>query len=114
MPTSMAPTPSLDNGSTGLAEESTTSARRFPHRTRAVRFEEKGAFTEAAIGDAMERLMHGRTTFMIAHRLGTLETCALRLELDQRRHVGAWPLAPQVGGGRLATLPVRRSWEAGS
>jgi len=31
--------------------------------------------TEAAIIDAMERLMQGRTTFMIAHRLTTLESC---------------------------------------
>jgi ATP-binding cassette subfamily B protein len=25
--------------------------------------------------EAMERLMHGRTTFMIAHRRSTLEIC---------------------------------------
>jgi ATP-binding cassette subfamily B protein len=38
--------------------------------------------TEAAIMDAMERLMHGRTTFMIAHRLGTLANCDARLEIE--------------------------------
>lgn len=38
--------------------------------------------TEAAIVEAMQRLMHGRTTFMIAHRLSTLETCNMRLEIE--------------------------------
>ena len=36
------------------------------------------ANTEAAIMEAMERLMQGRTTFMIAHRLSTLENCDAR------------------------------------
>ncbi len=43
--------------------------------------------TEAAIMEAMERLMYGRTTFMIAHRLSTLETCDLRLEIEDGRLV---------------------------
>jgi ATP-binding cassette subfamily B protein len=38
--------------------------------------------TEATIVDAMERLMAGRTAFMIAHRLSTLESCELRLRVD--------------------------------
>jgi ATP-binding cassette subfamily B protein len=38
--------------------------------------------TETAIIDAMERLMAGRTTFIVAHRLSTLETCNLRLHVD--------------------------------
>ncbi len=37
--------------------------------------------TEAAIVDAMERLMVDRTVFMIAHRPTTLERCNVRLEL---------------------------------
>ena len=37
--------------------------------------------TEELVMAALERLMAGRTTFMIAHRLSTLETCDLRLEL---------------------------------
>jgi ATP-binding cassette subfamily B protein len=37
--------------------------------------------TEAAILEAMARLMTGRTTFMIAHRLSTLGSCDLQLEL---------------------------------
>jgi len=43
--------------------------------------------TEAAIMAATERLMLGRTTFVIAHRLSTLEGCDLRLHLDAGRIV---------------------------
>ena len=43
--------------------------------------------TEAAIMEAMERLMNGRTTFMIAHRLSTLENCDKRLEIEDGRIV---------------------------
>lgn len=38
--------------------------------------------TEIGIMEAMDRLMHGRTTFMIAHRLTTLENCDLLLTLE--------------------------------
>ena len=38
--------------------------------------------TEAVILDALERLMIGRTTFMIAHRLSTLHHAGLILVLD--------------------------------
>ena len=41
--------------------------------------------TEALIMDALERLMQGRTTFVIAHRLGTLDHCDMVLVLDQGR-----------------------------
>ncbi len=41
--------------------------------------------SEAAITDAMTRLVHGRTTFMIAHRLTTLEKCDLRLHVEEGR-----------------------------
>ena len=34
---------------------------------------------------ALHRLMGGRTTFMIAHRLSTLEVCSLRLHLEHGR-----------------------------
>jgi ATP-binding cassette subfamily B protein len=43
--------------------------------------------TEAVIMDAMQRLMQGRTTFMIAHRLSTLDTCDRVLELEGGRLV---------------------------
>jgi ATP-binding cassette subfamily B protein len=38
--------------------------------------------TEAAIMDALDRLMRGRTTFIIAHRLATLDGCDVRLRLE--------------------------------
>ena len=38
--------------------------------------------TETAILEAMDRLMQGRTAFMIAHRLRTLERCNLLLVLE--------------------------------
>jgi ATP-binding cassette subfamily B protein len=38
--------------------------------------------TETAIIDAMERLMEGRTTFIVAHRLSTLEKCNLRVHVE--------------------------------
>ena len=49
--------------------------------------------TEAVIMDAMERLMQGRTTFMIAHRLSTLDACDVRLELADSgvRRLGETP-----------------------
>jgi ATP-binding cassette subfamily B protein len=43
--------------------------------------------TEAAIMEAMERLMRGRTAFMIAHRLDTLASCDVRLEIENGRLV---------------------------
>jgi ATP-binding cassette subfamily B protein len=58
--------------------------------------------TESAILDAMDRLMRGRTVFMIAHRHGSLETCDVWLELDQGRIVSG----PAVeSNGTLA--PIR-------
>ena len=35
--------------------------------------------------EALERLMKGRTTFMIAHRLTTLASCDIRLQIENRR-----------------------------
>jgi ATP-binding cassette, subfamily B, bacterial len=43
--------------------------------------------TEAAILEAMERLMLGRTTFMIAHRLNTLAKCDMLLTIENGRLV---------------------------
>ncbi len=45
--------------------------------------------SEALIMEALERLMVGRTTLVVAHRLSTLEHCDLRLEIE---------------GGRLVTV----------
>lgn len=44
-------------------------------------------YTEAKILTAMERLMQGRTTFMIAHRLGTLKICDVLLVIENGRLV---------------------------
>jgi ATP-binding cassette, subfamily B, bacterial len=41
--------------------------------------------TEGLILEAMERLMAGRTTFMIAHRLTTLDRCDVRLQVADGR-----------------------------
>jgi ATP-binding cassette subfamily B protein len=52
--------------------------------------------SEALIMEALERLMRGRTTLTVAHRLSTLERCDLRLELEHGRLV---PVpAARVGG----------------
>lgn len=41
--------------------------------------------TERKIMEAMERLMQGRTSFMIAHRLSTLDICDILLLIDNGR-----------------------------
>jgi ATP-binding cassette subfamily B protein len=41
--------------------------------------------TEAGVLEALERLMKGRTTLMIAHRLSTLSGCDVRLEIADGR-----------------------------
>jgi ATP-binding cassette, subfamily B, bacterial len=43
--------------------------------------------TEAQIMEAMERLMEGRTTFMITHRLDTLSSCNIILHLEEGKLV---------------------------
>ncbi|HYY73593.1 MAG TPA: ABC transporter transmembrane domain-containing protein, partial [Solirubrobacterales bacterium] len=71
--------------------------------------------TEAVIMEAMERLMAGRTSFMIAHRLSTLEICDRRLEIDRGR-VGepvpeCVPVAgrPTVNGAPPRAAPIPSS-----
>ena len=51
--------------------------------------------TEAAIMAATEKLMSGRTTFMIAHRLNTLKSCDLILVLDQGKLVEVRSCTPE-------------------
>jgi ATP-binding cassette subfamily B protein len=50
--------------------------------------------TEAGILDALERLMHGRTSFMVAHRLGTLRTCDLLIQFDDTGRARVTPHGP--------------------
>jgi ATP-binding cassette subfamily B protein len=71
--------------------------------------------TEAIIMDAMNRLMAGRTSFMIAHRLSTLDACDMRLEIEHGRLLGAVPA--QVAGtghaarnGGLEKHPAVKAW----
>jgi len=52
--------------------------------------------TEAAIMEATERLISGRTTFMIAHRVSTLKSCDMVLVLDQGRLLEIREPAPEV------------------
>jgi ATP-binding cassette subfamily B protein len=60
--------------------------------------------TESLILAAMERLMAGRTSFMIAHRPSTLDLCDLRLELVAGRLRSDVPRRP---GPRLAAAAQR-------
>jgi len=50
--------------------------------------------TEAGILEALERLMRGRTSFMVAHRLGTLRTCDLLIQFDDNGRARVTPHAP--------------------
>jgi len=45
--------------------------------------------TEAGIMETMERLMQGRTTLLVAHRMSTLEICDARIELEHGSIVSA-------------------------
>lgn len=51
--------------------------------------------TEAVIMDAMERLMRGRTTFFISHRLNTLQNCDIVISLENGRFADA-PAEPSA------------------
>ena len=55
--------------------------------------------TEAVIMEAMTQLMLGRTTFMIAHRLSTLEQCDVRLKIEQGRVIDTMVVTEIKGGG---------------
>ena len=63
--------------------------------------------TEEKIMGAMRRLMVGRTTLMIAHRLSTLEYCDARLHLDNGKLLAPGPAAvpPPVVASRIVTHP---------
>jgi ATP-binding cassette subfamily B protein len=50
--------------------------------------------TEQGILEALERLMHGRTSFMVAHRLGTLRTCDLLIHFDGNGRARVTPHGP--------------------
>jgi ABC-type multidrug transport system fused ATPase/permease subunit len=63
------------------------------------------ATTEARVMQGLERLMAGRTTFVIAHRLSTVRRADVILVLDEGRIVEQGRFAELVArGGRFATL----------
>jgi ATP-binding cassette, subfamily B, bacterial len=53
--------------------------------------------SEALIMQALDRLMEGRTTLVVAHRLSTLDHCDLRLEIERGRLVAVRTMA-RAGG----------------
>lgn len=57
--------------------------------------------TESLIMDAMSRLMAGRTTFMIAHRLSTLENCDVVLVVENGTVTERRPNGNRVLAGSL-------------
>ena len=65
--------------------------------------------TEAGVMEAMERLMRGRTTFLIAHRLSTLAGCDVRLEVVNGRVTPAPPDPPCGLGPDDPPQPLRGS-----
>jgi ATP-binding cassette subfamily B protein len=67
--------------------------------------------TEALILEAMERLMRGRTTFLIAHRLSTLEHCQQLFFLEDGR-LSPVPLRSSQGAAEAVTLALAGGPEA--
>jgi ATP-binding cassette subfamily B protein len=61
--------------------------------------------TEASIIEATEKLIAGRTTFMIAHRLSTLRNCDVTLVLDQGRLVEVRQGGLMIDDAAQQTLP---------
>jgi ATP-binding cassette subfamily B protein len=68
--------------------------------------------TESAIIDAMESLMKGRTTFIIAHRQGTLRKCNVHLFLEKGRLVAGDADAPGRSGVGVSSLAGLRATDA--
>jgi ATP-binding cassette subfamily B protein len=66
--------------------------------------------TEQSIMDAMQELMHGRTSLIIAHRQNTLRGCNLLLQIEHGQLIAATPASPQPTherglGGLLPAAP---------
>ena len=67
--------------------------------------------TEDAIVEAMERLMRGRTAFIIAHRLTTLKHCDILIRIEHGHVLSAEPAGVVAGKDRavLDTSTYRRA-----
>jgi len=63
--------------------------------------------TEAAIMEAMERLMQKRTTFIIAHRLTTLANCDIFLSIEDGRLVSVRSDLSSAIGDELRSAEAR-------
>jgi ATP-binding cassette subfamily B protein len=61
--------------------------------------------TEASIMEALGRLMRGRTTFLIAHRLSTLAACDIRFVIERGRLVESVRCGPGADGAALLWTP---------
>jgi len=67
------------------------------------------AETEHAIVEALQRLMHGRTTFIVAHRLSTIRNAAKIVVLEDGRVVEQGAHGILVGrGGRYSQMHDRQ------
>ena len=60
--------------------------------------------TESAIIEALERLIQGRTTFVVAHRASTLIRCKSFLYIDHGTLVDASPAPSLLDGEKLPVL----------
>jgi ATP-binding cassette, subfamily B, bacterial len=73
--------------------------------------------TEAAVVEATRELMHGRTTFVVAHRLSTLESCDVVFRLENGRLTEAEErFKPDVirNPSRLSAAEPLLAWVAAS
>jgi len=67
--------------------------------------------TESAILEALERLIHGRTTFVIAHRASTLIRCSVLLQIDNGELVATAPVPAALSDEKLPALKAHSSGE---
>ena len=64
--------------------------------------------TEALVQDGMDKLMKGRTVFVIAHRLSTVQNSDVIMVLDHGRYHRAWrPRKTDYGKGNLLSALYR-------
>lgn len=68
--------------------------------------------SERLVQEALERLMHGRTTLIVAHRLSTIEHADRVVVMDHGRIVEeGTPAALLAAGGAYARLHNRGEWQ---